>query len=866
VDPPELFERSEQLEILRALLKEATTGSHGHVVAIGGEAGAGKTTLVRHFCAEAQPNALVLAGACSPLHAARPLGPFLELADESPVVAAAVAAGGRADEVASALLGEVRPGRSLVVVLEDMHWADEATLDVVRLLARRVESRPAVVIATYRDDELNRAHPFRILLGDLPASLARIRVPLFSAAGVAELAAPAGIDGGELYRRTGGNPFFVTEVLSAPGEAIPETVRDAVLARASRLDPEEHAILEVVAATPPHTELALLEALAPSALARVDACVGAGILVSERDTVSFRHELARIAIDDSLSPGRRVELHRAALKALAASGDLARLSYHAEAASDADAVLEYAPRAAREAAALGAHREAEVHYARALRHASRMEPDVRAEILEAHSHECYITDRGAEAIESGRDAAAIFRELRDPLREAASLLKLSRIQRMTGKIAEASESVGRALALLGGLPEGPELAKAYAATAQITMGSADTEQMHAAATRALELAGELGESEVLADVLITLGTIEIEVPATREAGREKLARAIRLAKDERLDPLVGRAYNTLSYEGFATLDLELVEACVADYIAYCTDYALELWLHCALGFRAELELVRGDWDAAVETATRVLRSTDTTIPRMGPLAVLALIRARRGDPDAHGPLDEALALARPAAEPQVILPVIQARAEVAWLEGRLPAMAEELDANIELARRLNDHWAFRELVYWRWKAGDAGPSPDADLALRRLQLEGASEQAAEGWAALGYPYEAAVARSESDDDSSISRAHDELRALGAQAAAAIVARRLRERGVRGVRRGPRASTAENPGQLTRREVDVVKLVVQGLRDAEIAARLHLSEKTVGHHVSSILRKLDVRSRGQAAAEAIRLGLADGAAS
>src|SRR5262249_25509800 len=142
-------------------------------------------------------------------------------------------------------LGSVQPA---IVVLEDLHWADEATLDLFRLLGRRIETFDALVVATYRDDELDRRHPLRIVVGELAttAGIRRIELPALTHAAVAELAAPIGVDADELYEKTGGNPFFVTEVLATGMHDVPPTVRDAVLARAARLGPDARGLLEAV--------------------------------------------------------------------------------------------------------------------------------------------------------------------------------------------------------------------------------------------------------------------------------------------------------------------------------------------------------------------------------------------------------------------------------------------------------------------------------------------------------------------------------------------------------------------------------------------------------------------------------------------
>ena len=337
------------------------------------------------------------------------MGPFLDIAEEAGgKLETAVDEG--APAVVGALLGLARPGSATIVVVEDVHWADEATLDVLRLLARKLRQAPLLVLATYRDDELDRVHPLRVLLGELATlpQAERLTVPSLSPEAVAELAGAAEVDAGELHRLTGGNPFFVTEVLASGNGAIPPTVTDAVLARAARLSGEARAVLDAVAIVPPQADLWLLEAIAGESLEGLDACLGSGMLRPERAGVAFRHELARLALEASVAPQRKLELHRAALDALGRPPggvvDVARLAHHAEAAGDADAVLRYAPAAAERAEAVGAHREAAAHYARVLRFGERLSPADRAELLERRSRACYITDDIDEAIEAVEEA------------------------------------------------------------------------------------------------------------------------------------------------------------------------------------------------------------------------------------------------------------------------------------------------------------------------------------------------------------------------------------------------------------------------------------------------------------------------------
>ncbi len=429
-DEPVLLERGPQLATLHAAWDAVRSGRGGVLVLLAGEAGSGKTTVLRRFRAECRPPDIVLWGACDPLFTPRPLGPFADFSARMGELGPLLAGGARPHQVAEAIAEHARAAArpDTVAVLEDLHWADEATLDVLSLLARRIGSIPLLLVGTYRDDELHRHHPLRTLIGEL-RGVRRLCTEPLSPDAVSRLARPHGLDGAELYRVTGGNPFFLTEVIEAGGATIPPTVRDAVLARTARLTGSAADVVDAVSVAVPHAELWLLDALVPDAADGIDECLAAGILTAGADGVGFRHELARRAVEESLPPHRRRDLHRRALDALAARpADLARLAHHAEAAGDTAAVLRYAPAAAEQASATGAHREAAEEYARALRSAAGLPAGDRAALLEAGSYEYYLTDRMDDAIALLEQAV----ELRRPLLRILGLTVLGLVRARRG--------------------------------------------------------------------------------------------------------------------------------------------------------------------------------------------------------------------------------------------------------------------------------------------------------------------------------------------------------------------------------------------------------------------------------------------------
>jgi tetratricopeptide (TPR) repeat protein len=794
----ELLERSDELAVLAGELADVVDTARGRLVLIAGEAGIGKTALVGAFCS-GLGRVRVLSGACDALHTPRALGLPVDIAGQlGGELAELVEGDASPSDLLAALAMDLRRRSPTVLVFEDLHWADEATLDFVRLLGRRIQTVPALVLATYRDDQLDRAHPLRIVLGELPpGALRRLALAPLSVAAVATLAGPRGTDPRELYRRTAGNPFYVTEALAAGGVEVPDSVRDAVLARAARLDDRSRALLDAVAVVPARTELWLLEVLAGEDLAYLEICLASGMLRSERDAVAFRHEIARLAVEEALPPDRMVALHRRVVKALTrAPGvreDAARIAHHAEAAGDRDAALRYAPAAGERAAAVGAHREAAAQFARALRFAEGLESGRRAELLERRSYECYLTGAIDEAIVARRQALAVHSEQGDRLREGDARRWLSRLAWFAGDNTTAHDESRLAIGLLEELPPGPELAMAYSNMAQLRMLADDFGACRTWGARAIELADRLGHVEIVIQALNNVGTAELSsgVPD----GVEKVERSLALALDAGLDEHVARAHTNLGSSGIELRDYALGDRHLEAGIAYCRERDLDSWLLYMTGWRARSLMEQGHWDLAAAAAATVLDRPGVAAPsRITPLVVLGHLRARRGDPDPWSLLDEASELALATGELQRLAPVAAARAEARWLAGASELVGAETEVALALAVARGSGWVTGELCVWRRRAGITEIAPSADVAEPyRLELASEPEPASRLWQTLGCPYESALALASSRDEVALRRSLAELQRLGARrlqrASRARCARRAL--GVCGTARAPR---------------------------------------------------------------------------
>lgn len=865
-----LLEREEAIQGITALLD--ATESRGSFAIVSGEAGIGKTALVRFVAANAQRLHIeVLQGSCDALATPRPLGPLLDIAAErGGEVRETLITARRRHELFTAALELFRGKDRRLVVLEDLNWADDATLDIVRFVGRRIESMHTLLIGTYRDEEVDERHPVRLLIGDLSTGGAVRRFPLapLSAGAVAQMARHQDVDAEALYSRTGGNPFFVTEVLAAGDANVPLAVRDAVLARAGRLSPSGRAVLDAAAIVPHRIEPELLAALAPESEVGLEEGQRRGMLVADGVHVRFRHELARRAVESDLTPARLVALHRRVIAWLRdqqpPAFDVSRLAHHALAANDMAAVLQFAPAAALHASALGAHREAARHLTAAV-HASesRLEPREQAELIEQCATQCMLTGDHREALPLEARALRMWGDLDNRIRQGEAQRKVAHILVHAGQGREARAAADRAIRILESAPEGPELARALATRAQLAMRAGEANQVRHYGLRALELGERFHDERTVVDALINLGTHELEYGADDETGW-RLRDAILRARNAGFEEPLARALVNLATAHMLRREYARAGPELASALAYSEERGLEAaekWLRAYL---ARLALETGDLDGAATMASALLRGTSTHESRAMALVVLGTARARRGDPGVWEAIDEATALARSLGETQFIVPAAAAGLEAAVLLGtRLDQEVSTAQDALALACSHDARWFLGEPAVWLQRAGRL-PAGAVDLAMDpwHLELAGHSRRAAAAWTQIGCRYEAAMctAWATSAPDAARRDALEDLRRLGARQAVQVMARRLRDEGIRAVPRGERRTTLANPASLTDREIDVLRLLGEGLSNAEIAAHLFVSPKTVDHHVSAVLAKLSVRNRGSAAAEARRLGL------
>jgi DNA-binding CsgD family transcriptional regulator/tetratricopeptide (TPR) repeat protein len=861
MDVVRLLERESQFASLAEYAGEARKGD-GRLVLIAGEAGVGKSALVEQ-AERGLPEAVWYWGACDGLFTPRPLGPLYDIAGGlGGELLELCRADAPREELFGALLRQVSaPGKLHVLVVEDVHWADEATIDLLRFLGRRIRDIPVLLLVTYRDEGLGATDPLRVALGDLATQgcVRRIGLPPLSADAVAVLAGGSDLDPAALYRLTGGNPFYVSQAVQAGMSDVPASARDAVLARAARLGSDSRAVLDDAALIGTRVEVALLDSVAGCPPSVIDELLASGLLTGDGAAVTFRHEIARLAVAGAVAAHRGSAIHTRILASLQALGcdDDACMAFHAEAAGDGPAALRHASAAARRAAALASHREAATQFERALRFADQAEPATVASLYDGFAYEASLLDRWQEAADARERALALWRQAGDRVREgdtlrwlASSLCSLSRGDAGVAAMREA-------VALLEPLGPTAELAWAYATLATMWMVRGANLDAIELARRAQAAAWPLGLTKVLSNALNT------EACAVRAIGGKwagTLHQALDIALAGRHEAEVARAYVNLHAGYVAERDWAAAERYFTRGIAYCDDHDITTYSIYARSERTSALERMGRWDESVAICDDLL-STGGPSPniRLCPLGRLGAIQVRRGEPGAWECLDEAIDYADGAGEPQSIVPVRLARAEALWLEGNLADARREAELADDAADGC-DGWDRGAVAVWLRRTGSARPPRGELAAPYQCQLDRDWAGAARLWTDLGCPYEAGMALLGSADEASLREALWIFTDLGAPATARLTRQKMRRLAIRSIPAGPRTATREHPLGLTRREREVLDLICARHTNAEIAGKLFISVKTVDHHVSAVLAKLDAPTRRAAATRAVKLGL------
>jgi DNA-binding CsgD family transcriptional regulator len=851
----ELLERDGALAVLTKARASAARGE-GRVVFVTGEPGIGKTALVTRFVRDLGPESRVLLGTCDDLLTPRPLGPFRDLAGSvSAPLGEALSGSAALHEIQAHLISDLElAGPPTVLVLEDVHWADDATLDLVTVLGRRIGSLPCLLVLTFRAGEAPPGHRLRVAVGAIRAdeSLVVELEPL-SPGAVASL---AGDRAGEVFAATGGNPFYVGELVAygAAGE-LPPSVANAVLGRTARLDPAARRLVELVSVVPNRVAVSLLDAVLPGWSDWAEEAERRRLLDVDPGYVRFRHELARNAVRSSLPIAARRRLHAQILQALlAAAADPADIVHHAEAAGAVDVVAEFALVAARRAAAVESNREAYSHYRRAAVFVDRLPASEQANVLEELATTSYLLGRLEDAVSATERASAIYSGIGDEASVGRCARLLSRFHWYAGEGEAARAKAHEAVAILEPLGESAELARAYSGMSQLAMLGHDAEHAVAWGERALELAARVGDESIRPHVLVNIGSVRVLLDS-REAATLLEAHAL---ADAAGDPHeAARALVALAYALVAWVEPAEAFRHAQQGLAYGEEHEVHNLASYGASISAWLRLRAGEWGEAERDVRRELEK-GTTVSRLVANTVLTELAVRRGDPDAAERLADLAAEADRTREVQRIAPALELETEWALTTGgRMPTERfEQLLAELRTRGPLTG-WGAIWVAAWAAVAGIETELEQPASPVHAAMLRRDWAAAADAFGGVGWPYDRALMLSLLDDREALCEALEIARRFRAEPLERRLARRFRELGLR-VPTGPRETTRVNPAGLTARQLEVLTLLGEGLTNAEIAERLVVSPRTAEHHVAAVLTKLGATTRREAALRASEL--------
>jgi DNA-binding CsgD family transcriptional regulator len=858
-----LLEREDHIAQLVAAAVAAHDG-RGGVVFVSGEAGAGKTSTVRAaldaLSAPGSTRPVVLAGHADPVATPTAFGPLHELVDELPTaVRDALRGDGPRAELFSAVL-EFLVDHHVALIVEDVQWADDATLDLLLHLGRRMAATRSVLVCTFRSDEVGRTHPLRRLSGALAGHAVRVELPPLSFQAVAELVNAARLPATALtvFASTHGNPFFVREVLAHPTERVPARVEDAVLARTVGLPATAWSVLDAVVLSPDGlpTELARMPPIGTTTDA--DIVLDCGLVVETAGRLRCSHDLVRMALDDLIAGHRRVETHRRLLELVTSRPltppDVAAAAAHAIGAGDRRSAVEFSVRAGRYAAERGAHHQAARHFTHALEYLDDIDPQIVDDVMRAASYESYLTNDLETALVWARRRCD---RLDDPLVAGDAHRWLSRVEWFHGETEAAHDDALRAVELLDRLPASYELALATSNMAQLAMLDSRATETERWANRALELAERFDADDVASHAKNNLGTVLMETDDQR--GELLLREALTTALDGELGEHAARAFTNLGFQLMWRREIAAARSVLDEGIAYCDGHELDSWVAYMSATRAIVDLTAGDVPAAIAAADELLTDDPPAITRQLAVQTLATWRLR-SDGDG-GLVDEHRSLATALGDFVRLVPAIALELERAWTQGVIP----DVDSALELVERAVDArltWSFGHLAFWLRLLDDDVTrrfDPDRAPAPVAAALRGDWSGAADHWKARGCVVESALCRARTLDREDARSAIDDLLGIGARSTASAVRRDLAAAGMRSVPRGARSTSHSNPVGLTTRQLEILERIAAGDTNAEIARRLVISPKTVGHHVSAVLAKLGVATRRQAAATALEHG-------
>jgi DNA-binding CsgD family transcriptional regulator/tetratricopeptide (TPR) repeat protein/energy-coupling factor transporter ATP-binding protein EcfA2 len=858
----------------------ASSIQSGKVLLISGEAGIGKTTLLEHMRMVTDAHTKILWSGCDPLFTPQPYAPFHEIAEflSSQLVELLDSNSSPSKiskKIASTLYASLEQiDQPIIIVIEDVHWADHATLDLLKFLVRRISFLKCMLCLTYRDDEVTLDHPLSSVLSLTPsAHTSRIQLKPLSINAVVNLARNTQHSAEDLHEITAGNPFFITEILASKtnqGLAIPSSIRDAIGSRLTNLADNERNLMLTLSLIPYSIPASLIKDLfGEQGETYAMACVARKLLQCDMlGEFRFRHELARLAALSCLSANQQKKIHKTILESLeklSITANLAWLTHHAQGALDAPSVLKYAPLAATGAANLGAHKEAALYYQKALKFVEYADTELAASLHENWAYEVSLTTHmDASVIEARRAAITLWRALGRNDKIGENLRSLSRLYWYQGQAERAEHYANDAINIFEKMPASSELAMAYSMRSQLDMLNDRTEDAVFWGEKALALEHRFNSPLVKVHALTNIGTALLLRGDPK--GEAMLKESLALSEKHGMHEETARVYTNYSDYSVRYKRLILAEELTNKGIQYDTSHDLDSWTYYLVGIQAQLRLEQGRLIDAETIASGVQKlESQTLLMKLPALIVLARARSRMAKPDAALLLQQALSNALAIDEFQYIIPVRFAIIEHAWLIDDFHQAETHISELRILASSVLNPWQVGELLTWiarmnlpEFEFENVINAQNCVAEPYQLELAGNAKLACERWQALGMPFNAAVALLQSTGNAQQSdylNAYSLLESLQAKAVMLWIRQRAKQQGfyekLPKTRRGPYAESRQHPAGLTSKEQQIMTLLITGASNHDIANTLSRSQRTIENHVSSILSKLNVDSRIEA---------------
>ena len=511
-DNIELIERDNFLSALDSGFREAASGE-GYCFFIMGEAGIGKTSLVKAFLKKTEEESIQYIGACDSLFTPRPLGPLYDLALQinGNWINEIHSVSSRAELFSRFIQELTQKPKPVVIVFEDIHWADEATLDFVKFLARRISRLKCLFILTLRDDEINQQYSLRNVFSDLaPDTFTRLVLTPLSKQAVQKLSDEKGYDGEDVYSISGGNPFYVNEILASYSLGVPHSVKDSILSFYNRLEKKKKNVLQFLSVIPEGLELTRLYKIDPSYHQAIESCLDNKVLVIKNNKIFFKHELYRRTLEASLSPFKRIALNKSLLdfflRSFEEKGEIEKIVHYAKNAGENTLVVKYAPVAAKQAASVGAHIEASKLFYTAIEYFEENDMDQLVRLYEDYAYECYLTNQLQDAIIYQGKALKVWEGKNEIEQWGNSLRLFSRLWWFDGNRQKAESYAGKAIEVLNKQPSSKAKAMAYSNMSQLKMLSDQTGECIFWGEKAITIARDVNDEETLVHAMINMGS------------------------------------------------------------------------------------------------------------------------------------------------------------------------------------------------------------------------------------------------------------------------------------------------------------------------------------------------------------------------